>query len=271
MASRDRYALRSQILLRADDETVTGAWTFNNDVAITGDLTVTGTHTINDAAYAALALNGTTGGGDLQFRTNGDARAAMYNDSTDGWVAYSKDIMQFGTIAAVNVVFFQNSVDRLKVTNTNLEYYNASASLQLTTQVHSTNYATSALQIKDHAGTLYDVGFNVQPPVTSDTTRTVDEIDVGKMLYRSTTAATAFTLPSGVSGAVPPVGSVIDFCNDNATGAMTILASGTLKWFTGAGTPATGTRTLAEGGICRCYHYSNTVWWIWALTPAGLT
>ena len=145
-------------------------------------------------------------------------------------------------------------------------YFNGT--LEAETQQHNADHVTSGLTAEDHGGNAIDVGWNLMPVIERDTSLTFAELHVSKMIHRDDTAAAAFTLPSGTTGAVPPVGSIIMLTNENATGAMTILASGTLRWLEGSGTPSTGTRTLAEGGICTVYHYSDTEWWIWGI---GLT
>ncbi len=137
--------------------------------------------------------------------------------------------------------------------------------LEAATQQHNLDHVTSGLTAEDHGGNAIDVGWNLMPVIERDTSLTFAELHVSKMIHRDDTGAAAFTLPSGTTGAVPPVGSIIMLTNENATGAMTILASGTLRWLEGSGTPSTGTRTLAEGGICTVYHYSDTEWWIWGI------
>jgi hypothetical protein len=140
-------------------------------------------------------------------------------------------------------------------------YYSGTA--EFVTQNSDASYNTSGAQVKDHSGTYQDVGFNVMPVVEQDTSTTLDEADVGKMLHRDATGDATYTLPSGTSGAVPPVGALVMLTNENGTGTVTVSAAGTLRWFNGDGTPSTGNRTLAEGGVCSMYHYANTEWWVW--------
>ena len=145
-----------------------------------------------------------------------------------------------------NVALYQNNVEVVKTRN------------------HASNYNTSSLQIKDHGGTYYDVGWNVVPVIERDANHTMTETDVGHLIHRDTTGTVTYTLPSGTSGAVPPVGSLIMIANEN-TGTCTISAAGTLRWFQGSGgaAPLTGNRTLARDAICSVYHYANAEWWIW--------
>ena len=133
----------------------------------------------------------------------------------------------------------------------------------IATQNDSASYVTSGGLVTDHGGTFRDIGFNVMPVIEQDSSTSLDENDVGKILHRDTTSTITYTLPSGTSGAIPPVGSTIMIANEN-TGTLNITAAGTLRWFQGAGAaPQTGTRNLARDGICTVYHYANTEWWIW--------
>jgi len=137
--------------------------------------------------------------------------------------------------------------------------------IEADTQLHNTDYQTSGMRVKNHQGDMVDVGFNLMPVIELDTNTTLNETHVSQMLHRDNTGAVLYTLPSGTTGAIPPVGALIMVTNENATGAHTITAAGTLRWLEGTGTPTTGTRTLAEGGVASCYHYSDTEWWIWGI------
>lgn len=133
---------------------------------------------------------------------------------------------------------------------------------QLQTQDNDAAYTTSGAQVKDHGGTFRDIGYNVMPVVEQDTALTFNEAQVGAIVHKDAGGAITYTLPSGVSGAIPPVGATIMIANED-TETITISAAGTLRWFEGAGTPSTGNRSLDEGGVCTVYHYANTEWWIW--------
>lgn len=133
------------------------------------------------------------------------------------------------------------------------------------TQSHNADHTTSGLTVEDHGGAGIDVGFNLMPVIERDTSLTFAELQVSKMIHRDSTADVTFTLASGTTGAVPPVGSVIMITNENATGTVTIAAAGTLLFLEGTGAPGTGNRVLAHGGIATVYHYSDTEWWIWGI------
>jgi hypothetical protein len=122
--------------------------------------------------------------------------------------------------------------------------------------------ATSGGQIVDHGLVFRDIGFNSLPIIEVPASRTLSEVDVGKLLHRDGGLAGTITLPSGTSGAIPLVGAWIQFACETAT-AVTISAAGTLRFFDGTGTPGTGNRTISEGGIANLFHYSDTEWWIW--------
>ena len=135
--------------------------------------------------------------------------------------------------------------------------------IQAQAQNADADHTTSGLEVFDHNNTFIDVGFNLMPVIEQDISDTLDETHVSNMLHRDAAGSITLTLPSGTSGAIPPVGSLINMTNENAAGTMTISATGTLRFFDGSGTPGTGNRTLGEGGMASVYHYSSTEWWIW--------
>ncbi len=140
----------------------------------------------------------------------------------------------------------------------------------LVTQVSTDDYTTSGARVLDHTGTHRDVGFNVMPQSVIDVTTTLDESHAGASIKREGTANATYILPNGSSspGQVPPVGSMVVLKNFGTAGTMFISATGTLNWLNGSGAPATGTRTLAEGGVCTVNHVSDSEWDIWGI---GLT
>jgi hypothetical protein len=130
-----------------------------------------------------------------------------------------------------------------------------------TQQADAAGFTTGA-RIRDHGDVFRDIGFNTLPIIEVPASRTLSEVDVGKLLHRDGGLAGTITLPSGTSGAIPLVGAWIQFACETAT-AVTISAAGTLRFFDGSGTPGTGNRTISEGGIANLFHYSDTEWWIW--------
>ena len=140
-------------------------------------------------------------------------------------------------------------------------YYNNTAEFRSADS--NANYNTAGAEVKDHGGTYRDVGFNTMTVTEQDASITLSEIHVGRMLHKDNTTNITWTLPSGSSGAVPPVGATIMGTRENGTGTLTITASGTLRWFGGTGTPTTGSRTIANGAVFTMFHYSSTEWWIW--------
>lgn len=190
---------------------------------------------------AILGLRGTTNGG-MRVYWDESASAAFLRQTTaagvteDVWISLTKN-------GAVTL------------------YYDGV--IEGRTADSNEDHRTSGLLVNDHGQVQRDVGFNVMPVVESDATRSFAEDDVGKMMHRDAIGSVTFTLASGTSGAVPPVGATIMITNENATGTVTISAAGTLRHFAGAGAPATGNRTLGEGGVCTAYKYASTEWWIW--------
>jgi hypothetical protein len=90
------------------------------------------------------------------------------------------------------------------------------------------------------AGFTGSAGVNTIPQITASSARTLNIDDVGKHI--SITSG-GITIPSGVFS----VGDAVSIFN-NSSNSQTISSSGVTTFF--AGTSATGTRTLAQRGIC---------------------
>lgn len=135
----------------------------------------------------------------------------------------------------------------------------------LRTADHLVNGVTSSAQGLDHGGTFRDLGWNVLPIVERDSNLTLTELHASKVIRRDGAGNVDYTLPNGPTGTVPPIGAVTMFTNFNAAGNVDILpeVGGALLWLDGAGTPQTGSRRLAHGGIATVLHYTDLEWWIW--------
>lgn len=123
------------------------------------------------------------------------------------------------------------------------------------------DFGTGA-DVVDGIGTLRPTGFNVMPIYEIDAADSFDLAHNGMMWHKDTAGAVTFTCAN--DGNIP-VGATYVVTNEGA-GDVTIAASGvTLRWFNGAGTPSTGNRTLAHGGICTVFKYTDTEFWVWGV------
>lgn len=216
---------------------------------------------VTDSGIALLEVNSTGSNTDANFQilgnSNGGFRIAW--DESAGF-AYFQQMTSGGTVQDVWTRFTPDGAVALYENNI----------LQLTTQDNDANYNTSGAQVKDHGGTLRDVGFMTLPVAEHDVSVTLSEIHAGGYVHKDAGGATTITLPSGTSGAIPPVGASVLICNQD-TENMTLDAAGTLYWFNGTGNPsaqASGQITLGPGGICTVFHYASTVWHVygWGLS-----
>jgi len=143
--------------------------------------------------------------------------------------------------------------------------WNINGNVVLDGPVTTADQGTGA-QVKDGLDNAQPVGFNVIPPYEIDVADTFDLAHNGMMWHRDGTATIAFTCDSDTN---IPVGATYMVANENATGALTIAqGTATIRWFEGTGTPTTGTRTLAEGGIATVYKYADAEFWVWG---SGIT
>jgi hypothetical protein len=138
---------------------------------------------------------------------------------------------------------------------------------QLSTQPNNAAPATTGAQVRHADGTLYDVGLNVMPWVTLGSA-TLARAHVGKIVRNNSGSAITWTIPASTDTTIPD-NSVINFIND-AAGTVTIAqGSGvTLQRYDGTGAPATGNRTLSQGGVATLCRVSGGTWRMWG--NAGL-
>jgi hypothetical protein len=110
-------------------------------------------------------------------------------------------------------------------------------------------------------------GFRAKPVVSFSAARTTIATDSGSILLHpssDTTARTA-TIDSNANVAYP-LGSEIEFINQNGAGVLSIAITADTMRLAGAGT--TGTRTLAANGHARAIKVATTEWLIYG---TGLT
>lgn len=114
-------------------------------------------------------------------------------------------------------------------------------------------------------GTIVHVDVQPMPRVltTRDAAYTLTMADAGGLLYHTRATPDTWTIPA--NSAVPfPVGTEIEFINENGASAVTLaITTDTLRW--GANT---GSRTLAANGYARAVKVAATVW---RLTGEGIS
>lgn len=105
------------------------------------------------------------------------------------------------------------------------------------------------------------------PQNSQSTAYTLVIADAGKHILHPSadTTARTFTIPANSSVAYP-VGTAINFVNQNAAGVVTIAITTDTMRLAGAGT--TGSRTLAANGIATALKITSTEW---IISGVGLT
>lgn len=149
--------------------------------------------------------------------------------------------------------------------------------ISLGTQVRTAgNDNTSSAFVYSAAGAQYDIGYNITPTqgLAPGATYSLSKNDASK--YFSKDGILASSTVEVTNNADIPVGFSIVIANDGTTvGSITILegVNCSLQWLDGSGSPPTGTRTLAIGGVCTVRKAtenpgSTDRWVIWG---SGLT
>lgn len=128
--------------------------------------------------------------------------------------------------------------------------------------VTTADYGTGG-RVKDGTDVSRPIGFNVIPVYEIDANDAFDLAHNGMMWHRDTTTTIAYTCNN--DGNIP-VGATFMVSNENGTGTLTVAqGTATLRWFAGSGTPSTGTRTIAHGGVVTVYKYADAEFWIWGI------
>lgn len=128
--------------------------------------------------------------------------------------------------------------------------------------VTTADYGTGG-RVKDGTDTARPVGFNVMPLYEIDSADAFDLAHNGMLWHTDGASTIAFTCNN--DGDIP-VGATYVIANESSSGTQTIEeGSGvTLRWFDGSTSGGdTGNRTLASGGVCTVYKYSDTEFFIW--------
>lgn len=132
----------------------------------------------------------------------------------------------------------------------------------LTTEDSTTAPRTTAARVRHASGGYYDIGLNVMPLLIQSTSVTLSRAHVGKTLMKNAGAIT-YTIPANTDTSIPD-GATINILNNQPGNLSIALGSEiSLSWLTGTGAPATGARTLAEGGIATLWKATVNNWYIW--------
>lgn len=157
----------------------------------------------------------------------------IYHDGTNGSLASNTQLLIYAG-GANNMIFHTNGIERFRIT--------------------STGSITSA----DLADA---VGYKGIPQNTKTAAYTLALSDIGKHISITTGGV---TIPANGTVAFP-VGSAVTIYNNSASNQTISITTDTLRL---AGTATTGSRTLAQRGICTCVKVAATEW---VISGAGLT
>lgn len=105
----------------------------------------------------------------------------------------------------------------------------------------------------------YLVGYLEIPQNSQSAAYTMGAADTGKHIYHpvADTTARVWTIPANASVAYP-IGTTLTFVNDLGAGTITISITSDTLVFAPSG--ATGSRTLAAGGVCTALKMASTRW-----------
>jgi len=238
--------------------TITAAWTFTGGVTFTTNPIVAGTVAADFGAVTATSYGGITEGNLVDksaaetiagsWTFTGDIVAGTADADFDALTATS-----FGGILQANLVG-KNVAETISGawTFTGIPILDAPVAVD--------DFGTGG-RVKDGIDQPRPVGFNVMPVYERDGADTLDLNHNGMMYHNDGAATFAHNCPSETA---IPQGATYVMVNEGSAGVMTITATGTLRWFDGSTTGGqTGTRTLALGGVCTVYKYSDSEWFIW--------
>ncbi len=135
---------------------------------------------------------------------------------------------------------------------------------EIATQLHTTSGNTSGGQVKDHTGTLRDIGFNDWRVMSEDVADTLEAKHAGGVYFKDNTGTIILTLAA--SGDVDfPVHAVCQIINASTSGGITVTegASTTLFMLTGASRIDTaGGCSVLPGGYATLWRESTTIYYI---------
>ena len=216
--------------------TVVTATTFNSDVTIDNELTVTGN----------LIVNGTT--------TTINSVTLTVDD---------KNIELGSTASPTDTTADGGGITLKGTTDKTFTYVNSTGlwTANIGIAAASFNGVAAAATV---TSTAANVGYLGVPQSATATTATLAIGDAGKHIYVNTASQT-ITIPA--NSAVPyPIGTAISFIAGPSAGTVTIAITTDIMYLAGTGT--TGSRTLAAHGMATAMKVSATEWYI---NGTGLT
>ena len=216
--------------------TVVTATTFNSDVTIDNELTVTGN----------LIVNGTT--------TTINSVTLTVDD---------KNIELGSTASPTDATADGGGITLKGATDKTFNYVNSTGLWTANIGIAAASFNGVAAAATT-ASTAASVGYMGLPQSTITTTDTLTIADAGKHIYVNTASQT-ITIPA--NSAVPyPIGTAITFVAGPSAVSVTIAITTDIMYLAGTGT--TGSRTLAAHGSATAIKVSATAWYI---NGTGLT
>jgi len=218
--------------------TVITATTFNSDVTIDNELTVTGN----------LIVNGTT--------TTINSVTLTVDD---------KNIELGSTASPTDVTADGGGITLKGSTDKTFNYVNSTGLWTANIGVQATSF-TGLAAAATTASTAASVGYMGIPQSATTTTLVIG--DAGKHIYVNTSGQT-LTIPAATSVAYP-IGTTITFIAGPSASTVTIAITTDTMYLTGTGT--TGSRTLAAHGMATAVKVSGTSSsGVWYINGSGLT
>ena len=204
-----------------------------NDVDSYGNLRLTGS---TKNGYLGLSMD--VSGGDTHTVMASTSNVGWYNDTDDQWLLRWAD--------AGRVYFYR---DGSTTSLFELQTYNATGS-------------TTGAQVRDHGGSLRDVGYNILPLAGTNVDITVRAEHIGKVIYSNNSTSYSVTLDNSSD---VPNGAVLTIANFNNTGTMTVIdGTGiTLYWLNGTSSYGSGNRTIGTNSVATVWKHSSSAWFIW--------
>jgi len=216
--------------------TVITATTFNSDVTIDNELTVTGN----------LIVNGTT--------TTINSVTLTVDD---------KNIELGSTASPTDATADGGGITLKGTTDKTFNYVNSTGLWTANIGISAASF-TGPAATATTSSTAASVGYMGLPQSATTTTATLAIGDAGKHIYVNTASQT-MTIPA--NSAVPyPIGTAITFVAGPSAGTVTIAITTDIMYLVGTGT--TGSRTLAAYGTATAIKVSATAWYI---NGTGLT